>query len=132
MCADVYEEGGQERKSVATVGLVQRVDQVVNAKRKFTISVLCEKLPEITSPHSGSKKILQDYASKWNSHGRVHFVTKLLIKKFCLKHLSLPQHLLLVLPSTQSVCIKGRQQRWLLHFNSNAGVALSSAFLHLR
>ena len=35
---DVHDEGGHGRKSVATVGLVERVDQVVRGKRRFTIS----------------------------------------------------------------------------------------------
>ena len=45
---DVHDEGGHGRKSVATVGLVERVDQVVRGKRKFTISELSEEFPEIS------------------------------------------------------------------------------------
>ena len=39
---DVHYEGGHGRKSVATVGLVQRVDKVVRGKRSFTISELSD------------------------------------------------------------------------------------------
>ena len=45
---DVHDEDGQGRKSVATVGLVQRVDQVVRGKRRFTISELSEEFPDIS------------------------------------------------------------------------------------
>lgn len=45
---DVHDEGGQGRKSVATVGLVEQVDQVVRNKRRFTISELEEEFPEIS------------------------------------------------------------------------------------
>jgi transposase len=45
---DVHDEGGHGRKSVATVGLVERVDQVVRGKRRFTISELSEEFPEIS------------------------------------------------------------------------------------
>ena len=41
---NVHDEAGHGRKSVATVGLVERVDQVVIGKRRFTISELCEEL----------------------------------------------------------------------------------------
>ena len=45
---DVHDEGGHGRKSVATVGLVECVDQVVRGKRRFTISELSEEFPEIS------------------------------------------------------------------------------------
>lgn len=45
---DVHDEGGQGRKSVATVGLVERVDQAVRCKRRFTISELSDEFPDIS------------------------------------------------------------------------------------
>ena len=45
---DVHNEGGHERKSDATVGLVERVDQMVRGKRMFTISEVSEEFPEIS------------------------------------------------------------------------------------
>ena len=45
---DVHDEGGHGRKSVATVGLVERVDHLVRGKRRFTISELSEEFPEIS------------------------------------------------------------------------------------
>ena len=44
---DVHDEGGNGRRSVATVGLVER-DQVVRGKRRFTISELSEEFPQIS------------------------------------------------------------------------------------
>jgi len=45
---DVHDEGGQGRKSVATDDLVQRVDEVVRDNRRFTISILSMKFPEVS------------------------------------------------------------------------------------
>ena len=45
---DVHDEDGHGRKSVATVGLVEGVDQVDRGKRRFTISELSEEFPEIS------------------------------------------------------------------------------------
>jgi len=45
---DVHDEGGQGSKSVATEDLVQRVDEVIRDNRKFTISVLSMKFPEVS------------------------------------------------------------------------------------
>ena len=43
----VHDEGGHGRKSVATVGLVERVDQVVRGKRSFTISELLKNIQKL-------------------------------------------------------------------------------------
>ncbi|XP_035219901.1 uncharacterized protein LOC118192980 [Stegodyphus dumicola] len=45
---DVHEEGRQGRKSVATDDIVQRVDQAVKQNRRFTISELSTKFPEVS------------------------------------------------------------------------------------
>ncbi|XP_035233181.1 uncharacterized protein LOC118204999, partial [Stegodyphus dumicola] len=45
---DVHDEGGQGRKSVATDDIVQRVDQAVKQNRRFTISELSMKFPEVS------------------------------------------------------------------------------------
>lgn len=45
---DVHDEGGQGRKSVATDDIVQRVDQAVKENRRFTISELSMKFPEVS------------------------------------------------------------------------------------
>lgn len=46
--ADVHDEGGQGRKTVATEEIVQRVDQVVKENRRFTIDELSVKFPEVS------------------------------------------------------------------------------------
>ncbi|XP_035233307.1 uncharacterized protein LOC118205125 [Stegodyphus dumicola] len=45
---DVHDEGGQGRKSVVTDDIVQRVDQAVKQNRRFTISKLSMKFPEVS------------------------------------------------------------------------------------
>ena len=40
---DVQDEGGQERHSIVTDELVQKVDQCLRGKRRFTISELSEE-----------------------------------------------------------------------------------------
>lgn len=45
---DVHDEGGQGRKSVASASLVDRVDQVVRDKRRFTITELSTEFPDIS------------------------------------------------------------------------------------
>src|SRR5215510_9084285 len=42
---DVHDEGGQGRHSIVTDELVQKVDQCVRGKRRFTISELSEEFP---------------------------------------------------------------------------------------
>jgi len=39
-------DGGQERHSIVTDELVQKVDQCLRGKRRFTISELCEEFPQ--------------------------------------------------------------------------------------
>jgi len=43
---DVHDEGGQGRHSIVTDELVQRVDQYVRGKFRFTISELSEEFPQ--------------------------------------------------------------------------------------
>jgi len=43
---DVRDEGGQERRSIVTDELVQKVDQCLRGKRGFTISELSEEFPQ--------------------------------------------------------------------------------------
>ena len=43
---DVHDEGGQGRHSIVTDELVQKVDQCVRGKRRFTISELSEEFPQ--------------------------------------------------------------------------------------
>ena len=43
---DVHDEGGQERHSIVTDELVQKVDQCLRGKRCFTISELSEEFPQ--------------------------------------------------------------------------------------
>ena len=43
---DVLDEGGQERHSIVTDELVQKVDQCLCGKRRFTISELSEEFPQ--------------------------------------------------------------------------------------
>ena len=43
---DVHDEGGQGRHSIVTDELVQKVDQCVRGKRRFTIPELSEKFPQ--------------------------------------------------------------------------------------
>jgi transposase len=43
---DVHDEGGQERHSIVTDKLVQKVDQCLHGKRRFMISELCEEFPQ--------------------------------------------------------------------------------------
>jgi len=43
---DVHDEGGQERHSIVTDELVQKVDQCLRGKRRFTISELSEEFPQ--------------------------------------------------------------------------------------
>jgi transposase len=43
---DVHDEGGQERHSIVTDELVQKVDQCLRAKHRFTISELPEEFPQ--------------------------------------------------------------------------------------
>ncbi|XP_035228515.1 uncharacterized protein LOC118200664 [Stegodyphus dumicola] len=45
---DVHDEGGQGRKSVATDDVVQRVNQAVKQNRRFIISELSMKFPEVS------------------------------------------------------------------------------------
>ncbi|XP_035204431.1 uncharacterized protein LOC118179366 [Stegodyphus dumicola] len=45
---DVHDEGGQGRKSVATDDIVQRVDQAVKQNRRFAISELSMKFPDVS------------------------------------------------------------------------------------
>uniref|UniRef100_A0A1B6H603 Mos1 transposase HTH domain-containing protein n=1 Tax=Homalodisca liturata TaxID=320908 RepID=A0A1B6H603_9HEMI len=45
---DVHDEGGQGRKSVATASLVERVDQAIREKRRFTIDELSTEFPAIS------------------------------------------------------------------------------------
>jgi hypothetical protein len=42
----VRDEGGQERHSIVTDELVQKVDQCLRGKRRFTISELSEEFPQ--------------------------------------------------------------------------------------
>ena len=41
---DMHDEGGQERHWTVTDKIVQKVDQCVRGKRRFTISILSEKI----------------------------------------------------------------------------------------
>ena len=43
---DVRDEGGQGRHSIVTDELIQKVDQCVRGKRRFTISELSEEFPQ--------------------------------------------------------------------------------------
>jgi len=43
---DVHEEGGQERRLIVTDELVQKVDQCLRGKRRFTISELSEEFQQ--------------------------------------------------------------------------------------
>jgi transposase len=43
---DVHDEGGQGRHSIVTDELVQKVDQCVCGKHRFTISELSEAFPQ--------------------------------------------------------------------------------------
>ena len=43
---DVHDEGGQGRHSIFTDELVQKVDQCMRGKRRFTISELSEEFPQ--------------------------------------------------------------------------------------
>jgi transposase len=43
---DMQDEGGQERHSIVTDGLVLKVDQFLRGKRHFTISELPEEFPQ--------------------------------------------------------------------------------------
>jgi transposase len=43
---DVRDEGGQERHSIVTDELVEKVDQCLRGKRRFTISELSEEFPQ--------------------------------------------------------------------------------------
>jgi len=43
---DMHDEGGQERHSIVTDKLVQKVDQCLRGKRRFTISELSEEFPQ--------------------------------------------------------------------------------------
>lgn len=69
---DVHDEGGQGRKSVVTDNLVQRVDKVVRENRRFTISVLSRKFPEISrsslyaivTDHLGYRKLCARWVPK--------------------------------------------------------------------
>ncbi|XP_035216956.1 uncharacterized protein LOC118190360 [Stegodyphus dumicola] len=45
---DVHDEGGQGCKSVATDDIVQQIDQAVKQSRRFTISELSMKFPEVS------------------------------------------------------------------------------------
>ena len=45
-CTDVCDEGGQERRSIVTDELVQKVNQRLHGKRRFTISELSEEFPQ--------------------------------------------------------------------------------------
>ena len=43
---DMHDESGQERHSIATDELVQKVDQCLRGRRRFTISELSEEFPQ--------------------------------------------------------------------------------------
>jgi hypothetical protein len=43
---DVHDEGGQERHSILTDELVQKVDQCLSGKSRFTISEFSEESPQ--------------------------------------------------------------------------------------
>jgi len=43
---DVHDKGGQERRSIVTDKLVQKVDQCLRGKCRFTISELSEEFPQ--------------------------------------------------------------------------------------
>ena len=43
---DIHEEGGQERHSIVTDELVQKVDQCLRVKRRFTTSELSKEFPQ--------------------------------------------------------------------------------------
>jgi len=45
---DLHDEGGQERHSIVTDELVQKVNQCLCGKRRFTISELSEEFPQIS------------------------------------------------------------------------------------
>jgi transposase len=43
---DMHDEGGQEQRSVVTDKLIQKVDQCLRGKNRFTISELSEEFPQ--------------------------------------------------------------------------------------
>ena len=83
---DVHDEDGHGRKSVATVGLVERVDvdQVVRGKRRFTISELSEEFPEI------SRSALYTIVSKDLGYWKLcaHWVPKMLTDDHKTQHIA--------------------------------------------
>ena len=58
---DIHDEGGQGRKSVATEEIVEKVNQVVRERRRFTISELSVEFPEI------SRSVLYDICLLYTS-----------------------------------------------------------------
>ena len=69
---DVHDEGDQGRKYVATDDIFQRVDHVVKENRRFTITELSMKFPEVSRSSLYSrgtrKKPYQRTSNLWRHH----------------------------------------------------------------
>jgi len=62
---DVHDEGGQERRSIATDELVQKLEQRLRGERRFTTSELSEEFPQNFEDYRGSRGI----AVPFHDHG---------------------------------------------------------------
>ena len=65
---DVHDEGGQGRHSIVTEELVQKVDQCVRGKRRFTISELSKEFPQ-TSRTTFYELSRTDWVTVSSAHG---------------------------------------------------------------
>jgi hypothetical protein len=65
---DVHGEGGQVRHSIVTDELVQKVDQCVRGKRRFTILELSEEFPQ-TSRTTSCRIVTDRLCYQRRAHG---------------------------------------------------------------